>query len=113
MSETCKKTYSDMIEESQVLPENVSVAPLNTVSHDMVSVKVCKREEIVDKKCENTSLGVIEEMVDKQRYNCLADNCKFETKLANNYRKTKFEQEPKKNIATLACLICMQSFRIL
>ena len=78
MSQTCKKTYSDMIEGSQVLPENVSVAPLNTVSHDMVSVKVKKCEGLVANTCENTSLGMME-MVDKQRRHNLADNSKFVT----------------------------------
>ena len=54
MSHTSEKPYSDMIKGSKVLPKTVSVAPLNTVSHDMVSVKVCKREEIVAQNSENT-----------------------------------------------------------
>ena len=37
----------------------------------------------VRNKCENTSLGIIE-MDDKQRYYCLADNCKFETTQTNS-----------------------------
>ena len=101
MSETCKTSYSDMIEGSKELPENVSVDPQNTERHDNVSVKVFK--------CENTSLGIVE-MVEKQRYNCLADNCKFETKQPNS--NGKIEQEPKVNKTTFACSICMKSFPV-
>ena len=55
----------------------------------------------------NTSLGLID-IVEKQSRLCLADNCKFESKLPND--NGQIEQEPKENKTTLACSICMQSF---
>ena len=64
-------------------------------------------KELVAKQCENTSLGVIEEMVDKQRYNCLADNYKFKAKQPNS--NGIIEQEPKVNKTTNVCSICIKS----
>ena len=106
MSHISENPFYDVIEGSLELLTKVT--PQNTVSHDIVSVKVCKSEEIVDQKCENTSLGKIE-MLDKQRYNCLADNCKLETNQTNN---GKIKLELKENIKTFSCSICMQSFAI-
>ena len=94
MSHTSETPINDVIDGSEVLPTKV------TVSHDIVSVKVCNNEELVSKKCEITSLGKIE-MVDKQRRHCLADNCTFETKQSNN--NGRIDQEPKVNKTTHAC----------
>ena len=102
MSHSSKKPYSDMIEGSEVLPQN-------TVRQDIVPAKVCKCEGLGDQKCENTSLGMME-MVDKQRRHCLAHNCKFKTKQPNS--NGKIEHEPKENKVTFACSICMKSFPI-
>ena len=99
MSHTSKKPVYDVID--------VADAPQKTGRHDIVSVKVCKSEEFLAQKCENTSLGIIE-MADKHNRHCLADNCKFETKQPNS--NDKIEQEPKENKTTHACSICMQSF---
>ena len=99
MSETCKTSHSDMIEGSEAE---------NTERHDMVPVKVCKCGQLLDKKFENTSLG-IKEMADKQRgRHCFAHNCKFKTKQPN--RNGKIGQKPKVNKTIHACSICMQSF---
>ena len=109
MSQTYKNPYSDRIEESKIITKNVSNALQNTVSHDMVSVKVKKCEGLVANTCENTSLGMME-MVDKQRRHNLADNSKFVTKQPNT--NGKIGQEPKVNRKTYACSICMKSFPV-
>ena len=85
-----------MIEGSEVLPQN-------TVRQDIVPAKVCKCEGLIDQKCENTSLGMME-MVDKQRRHNLADNSKFVTKQPNT--NGKIGQEPNVNRKTYACSIC-------
>ena len=103
MSHTSETPINDVIDGSEVLPTKV------TVSHDIVSVKVCNNEELVSKKCEITSLGKIE-MVDKQRRRCLADNCNYKTKQTNS--NSKIEQEPKENKTTCSCSICPQSFPV-
>ena len=94
---TSENPHSDIIEGSKELPGKVT--PQNIVRNDDVSENVSK--------CENTSLGIIE-MDDKQRYNCLADNSKFETK--QQMSNSNIEQEPKENIKIFACSICIKSF---
>ena len=106
MSHTSENPFYDVIEGSVELPRKSTSQ--NVVSKDDVAVKVCKCEELNENKCENTPLGIKEEMVDKQRHYCLADNCKFKTKQSNS--NGKIEQEPKVNKTTYSCSICMWSF---